>query len=210
MSETFVKRRADAPPKFFAWEAAGLAWLAEATPDGGVAVAGVREVDRTRITLERIRPATPTHAAAEDFGRSLAATHGRGAAAFGVAPPGWSGDGWIGRQSLPIGSFDRWGAFYGITRLQPYARAAHAIGNLSDGALRAVDLVCDRLAAGEFDDDDPPAHGGHRLTDLAMLALFGTENLPRVLAAYAQAARLRPDWPDLIGLHQLHPLLVHA
>jgi len=235
MSETFVKRRADAPPKFFAWEAAGLAWLAEATPDGGVAVAGVREVDRTRITLERIRPATPTHAAAEDFGRSLAATHGRGAAAFGVAPPGWSGDGWIGRQSLPIGSFDRWGAFYGITRLQPYARAAHAIGNLSDGALRAVDLVCDRLAAGEFDDDDPPArihgdlwggnvlyrvdgavlidpaaHGGHRLTDLAMLALFGTEHLPRVLAAYAQAARLRPDWPDLIGLHQLHPLLVHA
>ncbi|MFN8198877.1 MAG: hypothetical protein U0R72_11185 [Nakamurella multipartita] len=43
-----------------------------------------------------------------------------------------------------------------------------------------------------------------------MLALFGTEHLSLVLAAYAEAAQLRPDWADLIGLHQLHPLLVHA
>ena len=57
---------------------------------------------------------------------------------------------------------------------------------------------------------DPAAHGGHGLTDLAMLGLFGTEHLHRVLAAYSESAPLRPDWPDLIGLHQLHPLLVHA
>jgi fructosamine-3-kinase len=43
-----------------------------------------------------------------------------------------------------------------------------------------------------------------------MLGLFGTEHLHRVLAAYSESAPLRPDWPDLIGLHQLHPLLVHA
>ena len=35
---------------------------------------------------------------------------------------------------------------------------------------------------------DPAAHGGHGLTDLAMLALFGTEHLDRVLAAYAESA----------------------
>ncbi len=57
---------------------------------------------------------------------------------------------------------------------------------------------------------DPAAHGGHRLTDLAMLALFGTEHLERVLATYADTAPLPARWRELIGLHQLHPLLVHA
>jgi fructosamine-3-kinase len=57
---------------------------------------------------------------------------------------------------------------------------------------------------------DPAAHGGHGLTDLAMLALFGTEHLDRVQAGYAEAAQLPADWAELIGLHQLHPLLVHA
>ena len=57
---------------------------------------------------------------------------------------------------------------------------------------------------------DPAAHGGHGLTDLAMLALFGTQHLDRVLSAYAEAAGLPAGWRELIGLHQLHPLLVHA
>ena len=96
--------------------------------------------------------------------------------------------------------------------------------------------VIERLASGVFDDDAPPArihgdlwsgnvlwspdgvvlidpaaHGGHRITDLAMLALFGTPRLARIHAAYAEASDHLPDgWRDLIGLHQLHPLLVHA
>ncbi len=233
----FVKQRADAPADFFAWEAAGLGWLAAA---GGTAVVAVRAVERGRIVLDRVAAGTATRAAAEAFGRSLAAGHAAGARAFGAGPPGWTGDGWIGRQRLPIRPFLRWGEFYATDRLRPYARAAHRIGNLSDAALRAVERVARRLADGEFDDDTPPArihgdlwggnvlyraragggadavlidpaaHGGHGLTDLAMLALFGTEHLDRVLSAYAEAARLRPDWPELIGLHQLHPLLVHA
>jgi len=237
----FVKRRADAPPGFFAWEEVGLAWLAAA---GGTAVVDVREVGPTSIGLARIRTVAATREAAEAFGRSLARTHAAGASAFGSAAPGWTGDGWIGRQRLPIRSFARWGEFYATGRLLPYARAAHQIGNLSGAALRSVDRVIERLVAGDFDDDTPPArihgdlwggnvlyraglggagrgaveavlidpaaHGGHGLTDLAMLALFGTEHLDRVLPAYAEAAGLRPDWRDLIGLHQLHPVLVHA
>ncbi len=96
--------------------------------------------------------------------------------------------------------------------------------------------MVDRLASGDFDDDAPPArihgdlwsgnvlwspdgvvlidpaaHGGHRITDLAMLALFGTPHLNRIHAAYEQECVHLPDgWRDLIGLHQLHPLLVHA
>jgi fructosamine-3-kinase len=57
---------------------------------------------------------------------------------------------------------------------------------------------------------DPAAHGGHRETDLAMLALFGAPFLDRVLASYAEAAPLAAGWRARVPLHQLHPLLVHA
>ncbi|MGS0684167.1 fructosamine kinase family protein [Nakamurella sp. GG22] len=228
----FEKRRADAPEGFFAWEAAGLDWLRE---PGGVEVVGVREVGSRHIVLDRITLARATTSAAEAFGRGLAVTHAAGATAFGAGPPGWRGVGYIGRQELALGAFPTWGVFYAETRLLPYARAAVGVGNLSQAALSAVEAVCSRLIDGAYDDDRPPArihgdlwggnvlysargavvidpaaHGGHGLTDVAMLALFGTEQLDRVLAAYAEAASLPAGWRELIGLHQLHPVLVHA
>ena len=245
--EVFVKRRTDAPPGFFAWEAAGLAWLAEATEAGGAAVVGVREVGERHIVLDRIMPGSATGEAAEALGQALAITHAAGATAFGAGPPGWHGDGFIGRQGLRIKEFRRWGEFYATTRLLPYATAAEQQGTLSPVGARLVDRVCERLMVGEFDDDRPPArihgdlwggnllyspgryspgryspdspcavlidpaaHGGHGQTDLAMLELFGTPQLQRVQAAYAEAAELPSDWPERTGLHQLHPLLVHA
>jgi fructosamine-3-kinase len=57
---------------------------------------------------------------------------------------------------------------------------------------------------------DPAAHGGHRETDLAMLALFGAPHLSRLLEAYDEAAVLADGWRERQPLHQLHPLLVHA
>ena len=57
---------------------------------------------------------------------------------------------------------------------------------------------------------DPAAHGGHRETDLAMLALFGAPHLQRILEAYDEAAPLAEGWRDRVALHQLHPLLVHT
>jgi len=57
---------------------------------------------------------------------------------------------------------------------------------------------------------DPAAHGGHRETDLAMLALFGCPFLERVFAAYDAEQPLRPGWRDRVPVHQLHPLAVHA
>ena len=57
---------------------------------------------------------------------------------------------------------------------------------------------------------DPAAHGGHRETDLAMLALFGAPYLDRILAAYQAVAPLAPGWRQRVPLHQLHPLLVHV
>ena len=48
------------------------------------------------------------------------------------------------------------------------------------------------------------------MTNLAMLALLCTPHLDAVLGAYAETAGLPAGWEDLLGLHQLHPLLVHA
>jgi fructosamine-3-kinase len=57
---------------------------------------------------------------------------------------------------------------------------------------------------------DPAAHGGHRETDLAMLALFGAPYLDQILAGYQQTAPLAEGWRARVPLHQLHPLLVHC
>jgi fructosamine-3-kinase len=57
---------------------------------------------------------------------------------------------------------------------------------------------------------DPAAHGGHRETDLAMLALFGAPHQERILDAYTEEAPLAAGWRQRVPLHQLHPLLVHV
>ena len=58
---------------------------------------------------------------------------------------------------------------------------------------------------------DPAAHGGHRETDLAMLALFGA---PQLAEIRQRATPRRSRWRTAGGtgspLHQLHPLLVHV
>ncbi|WP_369640163.1 fructosamine kinase family protein, partial [Nocardia sp. JMUB6875] len=72
------------------------------------------------------------------------------------------------------------------------------------GAHRKVRLP--RSAVGRGIDE----HGGHRETDLAMLALFGAPHLDRILGAYQEITPLSSGWRHRIPLHQLHPLLVHV
>lgn len=231
----FVKRNTSAPAGFFASEAAGLQWLSAV--DGGAPCAKVLAVDATGLTLERLEATTPSRNAAHEFGRRLARTHDGGAAAFGAPPEGWSGPGFFGplHQPLPMSltGHDRWGAFYARERLMPMA--ARARSRLDATTRAAVDSVIRRCEAGDFDDDDPPArlhgdlwsgnvmwtpdgavlidpaaHGGHRETDLAMLALFGCPHLDSVLAGYQERRPLRNGWPTRVGLHQLYPLLAHV
>ncbi len=57
---------------------------------------------------------------------------------------------------------------------------------------------------------DPAAYGGHRETDLAMLALYGAPFLAEIITGYQEAHPRRPGWAERIPLHQLHPLAVHA
>jgi len=211
-----------------------LRWLASAGPAAARTV-GLVNVGEHHITLERLVPAAPTREAAAAFGEALARTHAAGANSFGQGPDGWLGDGWIGQQPMSLQPQQPWGTFYAEQRLLPYAQRARERGNLSVATLQTVERVAERLLAGTWDDGRPPsrihgdlwagnvvyttggvvlidpaAHGGHALTDLAMLHLFGAPHLATITSAYAEAAELGGDWAELIGLHQLHPLLVHA
>lgn len=204
-------------------------------PDG-VPVAAVVATDAASITVGRVQTVRPTPEAAARFGTRLVITHDAGATAFGCPPEGWTNDGYIGDAPLSLRPEPTWGAFYAEQRVLAYARHAHQLGALPSAGLALIERLAERLASGEFDDDAPPArihgdlwsgnvlfsgdsvtlidpaaHGGHRITDLAMLALFGLPYLEEVFAAYADSSTHLPrNWRNLIGLHQLHPLLVHA
>jgi len=210
----------------FAAEANGLRWLAEA---GTVPVPEVLAVDEHVLVLELLPPGHPTQAAASEFGAGLARLHASGAPSFGAPWPGYI-------ASLPLDNTAgrEWAAWYAEQRLVPYLRKARDYGALSGADVSLVETVVARIGElagpaeppGRIHGDlwsgnvlwsggrgwlvDPAAHGGHRETDLAMLALFGAPHLDLMLRGYTEAAPLADGWRDRVPLHQLHPLLVHA
>ncbi|WP_268950796.1 fructosamine kinase family protein [Mycolicibacterium boenickei] len=233
-ADVFVKRNSLVPAGFFAAEAAGLNWLAV---EGGAPCVAVIDYDATSLTLQRLRPVSPTAQAARIFGEQLAHTHDAGASAYGAGPDGHDGHGFFGPMSQPLpmslAGHDSWGTFYADERLRPMGQLA--AGRLSAGARDAIAAVADLCRTGVFDDDDgparlhgdlwsgnvmwtadgavlidPAAHGGHRETDLAMLELFGFPFLDDVLATYQSVRPLRDAWRDRVDLHQLYPLLAHV
>ncbi len=232
----FRKTSDRAPRGFFACESAGLAWL---TVPGGPRVVRVLGVADDALELEQLSSVPPSRAAARDLGSALARLHDAGAPAFGAPPDGWSGDGFFGPldQPLPLrsGTFDRWGEFYARCRVAQVRDLLRERGRCSPRTAEGLQRVTDRLVAGDWDDGDPPArvhgdlwsgnvmwtadgvvlidpaaHGGHRMTDLAMLEFFGLAHLDSVLAAYDAVHPLPSAWDDAVALHQLYPLGMHA
>ncbi|NYF16453.1 fructosamine-3-kinase [Microbacterium sp. AK009] len=227
----FRKERPGAPEGFFAAEAAGLSWLAEA---GGARAARVVQVEAEAIELERLATVAPDGAAARAFGAALAVTHDAGAPAFGSPPPGVTAL-FIGARSQPAAAEETWGPFYARDRVLPFLPPALDAGFLTSEEAAVVRDACATIAAGAFDDGeaparlhgdlwhgnvlwtpagvvliDPAAHGGHRETDLAMLDLFGCPFLDDIVAGYEERHPLTSGWRSRLPLHQLHPLAVHA
>ncbi|WP_157573695.1 fructosamine kinase family protein [Nocardia jejuensis] len=224
----FVKARRtpDAHGKgVFAAEAAGLRWLADGHES---LVAPVLAVDERMLVLPWLVQSSPTADAADRFGRELAALHAHTPGSYGAPWPGYIAE-------LPLdnsSSTGEWGRWYAERRLAPYlATAAPVLG--ADGVRlieRVIDRIGDLAGPGEpparihgdlwsgnvlWTGDravlvDPAAHGGHRETDLAMLALFGVPFLDRILGSYRELVPPASGWRQRIPLHQLHPLLVHV
>ncbi|WP_373453671.1 fructosamine kinase family protein [Rhodococcus sp. 06-235-1A] len=235
-TDTFLKRNPQAHPDFFAAEAAGLHWLGEA----GAPVVRVLGHGPTHIELERLVAARPTVPAARGFGRVLADMHTAGAHGFGSPPVGpdgaaFSGQLFIGARPMSSAVHRTWGSFYAAERVLPFLRIAVDAGTVTPGEAATVESACRRIANGDFDDAEPPsrihgdlwngnvfwtdagvvmidpaAHGGHRETDLAMLALFGCPHVEAVVDEYETVRPLRAGWRERIPLHRLHPLAVHA
>lgn len=152
---TFVKHAAS--ERAASWEAAGLEWLRAAD---GAPVVEVTSVEANSLVLHQLSSSSPSAAAAEDFGRSLAATHAAGAAAYGVGPDGWQGDGYQGPADdvlpLPLRSYDSWGAMYADLRLTPLLAGRVAPGGAKRGKSRIetpslTEPLLRRLRDGEFD-----------------------------------------------------------
>jgi fructosamine-3-kinase len=222
-----IKTRPHAPSGFFQREADGLTWLSQAN---GAKAPQVLAVADDCIIMEWVEPTKATPEAAEKFGRALAETHRSGAESFGGPH-----DGFIGLVPLPNRPAPTWPEFFASRRVMPYVRAAVDRGALLlpdaatiEMAMRRIhelmgphepparihgDLRSGNLVWG-LDHDvwmiDPAAHGGHRETDLATLALYGAPHLQRILDAYNETYPLADGWQERAALHQLHPLLVHA
>jgi fructosamine-3-kinase len=225
-----IKTRPQPPEGFFEREADGLRWLAEASAHGGANVPELLAVSDDCIVVAWVEPGKPSGDIAERFGRALAATHAAGADQFGADV-----DGYIGLAPLPNRPLETWPEFYASRRVMPYVRAALDRTSLTIEQANTIELAMKRIhdfagdpepparihgdlwsgnviwgSDGEAWIIDPAAHGGHRETDLAMLALFGLPHLQRVIDAYDEAAPLAEGWKHRVPLHQLHPLLVHT
>jgi fructosamine-3-kinase len=207
-------------------EASGLRWLgaADAVPVPEVIVS-----EQGLLAIAWVPACGGGRAAAERFGRDLAGLHAAGAERFG-AP--WRG--FIAGLPLPNDEASSWPAWYAESRLLPYCRLARDAGTLGGRDVALIEAVASRISelagpaepAARIHGDcwsgnvlwsggrgwliDPAAHGGHRETDLAMLALFGAPHLDRILGAYQDVAALAAGWQARVPLHQLHPLLVHV
>ncbi len=222
----------------FAAEANSLRWLAEADAVPVPEVLAVTEAALviTMIPPEHATPSTAfrfgtelarLHAAgAADFGAPW-----RG---FIASLPLDNTPVSAGGGTAPSAGWTPWPRWYASRRLLPYLRMAVDSGALRPEDGRLVEAVMDQIdsLAGPAEPPsrihgdcwagnvlwsggrgwliDPAAHGGHRETDLAMLALFGASDLDRILAGYNDTAPLAAGWRSRVPLHQLHPLLVHA
>jgi fructosamine-3-kinase len=224
----FVKTNRNAPPDFFAREAAGLAFLEQGLDVGHLRVPEVILSSESALVLELLELGPPSTAADERLGRGLAHLHRASPGSFGLAH-----DNYIGTLVQPNRRTATWAEFYGQERLLAQARLPEADRLLDRALRRRLDRLVARLdeLVGEAEEParvhgdlwggnwlcttkgpflvDPAAYGGHREVDLAMMRLFGGFS-DRVFEAYEEVAPLASGHLERVSLYQLYPLLVHV
>ena len=224
----FAKTHASAPANHFSTEAAGLAWIREASAIAVPAVLAVSD-DPPFLVLEWIEEGGAVADTEVSLGRGLASLHRIGAPSFGREDRRSTGS-----RGLPNEPCRTWAEFYATQRLLPLARLAKDGLALEDRAIRDLEAVAGRLPELGGDPEpparlhgdlwagnrlvgtdgrnwliDPAAHSSHREFDLAMMRLFGGFGAD-CFAAYEEDFPLGEGWQDRVALHQLAPLVVHA
>ena len=214
-----AEARAVGVPDVYGWDGATLAvaWLTPEAPDPHAAEQFGRDLAVLHAAgAARFGTPWPGYIASLPLGDR---TGDAPAVATGLAVASSAGD---------------WASWYASKRLLPYLRRAADTGTLGPPDTTLIEEVISRIDAlagppeppSRIHGDcwsgnvlwsggrgwliDPAAQGGHRETDLAMLALFGAPYLDRILGAYQDVAPLAAGWRGRVPLHQLHPLLVHV
>ena len=213
-------------PNVLGWDAGGLvvSWVPGGTPDATAA-------DRFGRDLARLHLAGAVRFGAPWAGFIASLPLGNGAS---EEDPRHLGRGESCERAPGGSAGEAWPLWFARQRLLPYVRLAYDAGELAPEDVRLLEQVASRAAqlAGPAEPPsrihgdcwsgnlrwsggrgwliDPAAHGGHRESDLAMLALFGAPYLDRIMAAYQETAPLAAGWSARVPLHQLHPLLVHV
>lgn len=224
-SAVVVKRRPDAPPDFFAAEAAGLEALRSTQ---SLRVPRVLRIEPATLVLEDLGAGAPSPAFWEQAGAGLARLHGIRGERFGFGRDGYCGP--SPQANTPMCNGWR---FFAECRLLPQARRAHGAGAIEAADMRAVERLCARLS--ERVPPQPPAllhgdlwlgnlhccgdgtpalidagavHYGWAEAELAMLTLFGEP--PQVFwRVYDERHMSAPDWRERAPLYNLYHLLNH-
>ncbi|WP_166970897.1 fructosamine kinase family protein [Brevibacterium atlanticum] len=236
MNVHHLKSHSDAPEGFFAAEAAGLKWLAE---PGVIPVVEVIDVGADHLRLERLEEVGPDADAAAVFGRGLARLHDAGAPGFGWSPSESAFFGPLDAPfAVANDAVSRFSDYWADQRLSPILTWLD--GQLTDDEKDTVASAIAVIRSGAFDGIcgdgveaparvhgdlwagnlmwtpdgctliDPAAHGGHRLEDLALLALFGTPFLEEIFSGYEEAHPMPTGWREDLPAHSFFALLAHV
>ncbi len=223
--ELFVKCQPEAPQRFFALEAEGLAWLAEAE---ALAVPRVVGYGPQFLALEYLAPAPHTDDFDVKFGRGLARLHKFGAPSFG-----WHSDNYLATLHQSNPSEKHWPTFYSESRLRPLLKQCIDSGLAPQSWTLRFESLFTRMPqfAGAQEPPsrlhgdlwsgnvhcakggvpvliDPAVYGGNREIDLAMLELFGSPSAA-FYAAYDEVHPRCEGHAQRVSLYQLYPLLAH-
>lgn len=224
--DVFIKVQRRAPKDFFALEAEGLAWLAEAE---ALATPRVLGHGTEYLILEYMEPGPRRASYDEELGRGLARLHKYGASSFG-----WHRGNFLATLPQDNHSSSHWAEFYGERRLRPLLKRAIDEGHAPPSWSRRFDSLFARLedlvgpeeAPARLHGDlwsgnlhctpdgapaiiDPAVYGGHREVDLAMLKLFGSPS-SAMFRAYDEVYPRASGHEDRTSLYQLYPLLAHV
>lgn len=217
MTASFTKR---ASKRATAAEAAGLADLARAARAGGAPVVRLLRATATSLDTARLSAATASPAAAEEFGRRLAATHAfcpEGSRGFGQAPAGLvnaggaASDGVMGAAALPLvgpGLSRRFGEFYAQDRLLPYLADARRNGSIGSEGTAVLERLTERLNDGEFDAPQPASvqmdaallHGDLWAGNVMWASRESAETAAEGLSPSEAAANARNRRDDVVGV----------